>query len=393
MTKIANNAASADDGDTGGDDLSSVISQQFPDKGEQIGYEDDPAGVVMAEFFKRQNGEGSESTDPTSTATADSTDDDASHAASTLSSDATPSGESGDDAPDDTGVHGVSDNEGAPSPTTYNVTVDGQTLALDERAMQEMVALTQWAQNLDPRAAQAMAAVEQGHAVAIGLDEYEAFRAWQAAGQPVTREGAGGRNAPDLDDLDPDTREAVQALMAERDALAAEAQRLSARPDASAVLREQQRIASIAETFDASAAAWGQERGLSDDEMERVYAAAVSAQVIPTLVERDRVLNPVNGQVIRDADYGRVARQALDFALLQDPDLHTRVLNRQVSGAPVATPVVPAVDPVAAKKARAGSLSSAPSASTFTPSRDPRSLTPQERVQAMADDLRASMNA
>jgi parvulin-like peptidyl-prolyl isomerase len=261
-----------------------------------------------------------------------------------------------------------------PAPSVLTIpTPDGGTFDLDVQTAESLLALGAWSQNLAPDVREAFAAIEQGQAVAISRQDYERFAAWSQT-----------QAAEQYDDLDPQVAQRLAALEQEN-------ARLRSQPIVNQhVARTDQAIA----TFDDTAAQYAAQRGLTPDEMSQVFSDAINAGVITSIAESLRTYSPT-GDILRDADYAEVARRAFDFALIQDPDLHTRVLHRAADRNPIATgePTAPAVDPTAIKKARAGSLASAPSAAVSHPPVDPRNMSPEALRAAMTDEIRAAMAA
>ncbi len=263
---------------------------------------------------------------------------------------------------------------------------DGQQHTLDVEGAKELLALAGWANSLPDDIKGAFAAIEQGQAVAIDREEYQGYLTWRQ----TQKAGPGQTTDSDLDDLDPEVARLIAGMQAQIASLSQQQPAQFQQQDYDAQQRIAARAREVEQIAGATVTAYGAERGIEGDELEALYEAALNSGVIPQLAQRNRVLNPVNGQVLREADTATVVRQALDFALVQNPALHTRVLS------PVpardATPSA-AEQATALKKARGSSLASAPSAAITTPPRDPRTMTPQERTSGMADMIRAAQSA
>jgi hypothetical protein len=258
----------------------------------------------------------------------------------------------------------------APAPSTLAVPIPGSdgTFDLDVDTAQRLLGLAAWSENLAPQTREAFAAIETGAAVAISRADYERFAAWQQARQ----------NDPGFDDFDE-----VDPRIAERLArLESENAQLRAQPLAAQYNAQADHATT---TFVETAASYAAARGLSEDEMGRVFQTALNSGVISSFAEQGRTYSPT-GQLVRDADYADVARKAFDFAMLNDPQL------RELAFQPAPTSGSHEPDPTAVKKARAGSLASAPSAAVSTPPVDVRQLSPMDRSKAMADELRAAMS-
>lgn len=268
-----------------------------------------------------------------------------------------------DDAPD------TEDDE--PLAARLSVPIPGtdRTYDVDVDTASRLLSLAAWAENLPAQTREAFAAIETGVAVPISKADYEQFVAWQRM-----RSQGGGDASVDFDDLDDDERRTA-ADIAE---LRAEVDRLRRQPlvDQYTAQTEQATV-----TFVNTAESYAAERGLSEDEMAVVLNYAVEANVIPGIANSLRQYSP-SGQLIRDADYTEVARRAFDFAMVNHPQFRGR------TSAPAAAP---APDPTAIKKARAGSLASAPSAAVTTPPIDVRQMSESDRRNAMAEELRAAM--
>jgi hypothetical protein len=252
-------------------------------------------------------------------------------------------------------------------PEVLRVPIPGsdQTFDLDTATAQQLLGLAAWSENLSPQTREQFAAIEHGAAVAVDRAEFERFRAWQQTNA-----------ADDLDDdLDPRVAQRIAALEAE-------VRQSRAQPQ---VQQHNARAEFATNAFASTAQVYATERGLSEAEMADIFNYAVNAQVIPQIAESMRTYSPT-GQLVIDADYHEVARRAFDFALVSNPNY------RQRAFAQAAPSGSPEPDPTAIKKARAGSLSSAPSAAVSTPPRDPRTMNPSELRTAMADELRAAMS-
>jgi hypothetical protein len=282
------------------------------------------------------------------------------------------------DGDDDAPVQDADDEDESPAPAastpsapaalTVPIPGSDRTFDLDVDTAQRLLGLAAWSENLAPQTREAFAAIETGAAVAISRADYERFAAWQQ-----TQADRGDRF--DDDDLDPRITERLARLESENAQLRAQplAAQYSAQADQATT------------TFVDTAASYAAARGLSEDEMGRVFQTALNSGVIAQFAEQGRTYSPT-GQLVRDADYADVARKAFDFAMLNDPQL------RELAFQPAPTSGSHEPDPTAIKKARAGSLASAPSAAVTTPPVDVRQLSPMDRSKAMADELRAAMS-
>lgn len=267
-----------------------------------------------------------------------------------------------------------------------------QQVTFSEDDLRRLHGLQQWAHGLDPQVAAAFGAIETGQAVAVPRDQFAQFEAWRATGAPAQAGNVANRTVPEwAADLDPEAAQAFAQMQAElavaRQELAAvQQQAVAARqPDIEAAQLEGQRI------FERAQADYAAAHGFTVEQTNDLLDTAVRAGVIPSLVESKREYSP-SGVLVRDADLTIVAKQALDFARLQRPDLAPAGQpSAAVTPAPAAAPTAPAATSqtnVASKKARAASLAAAPSAATQPPGFNPATATPQDRRGAIADYLR-----
>jgi hypothetical protein len=267
------------------------------------------------------------------------------------------------DDPDD-------DDEVAPpaatEPGRLSVPVPGtdQFYDVDVDTAQRLLALAAWAEGLQPQTREAFAAIENGAAVPVSRADYERFLAWSQMDGRDDFDASG--------DDDPTAREVA--------ALRAEVERMRKQP---LVDQYNQTANHATDVFVQSASEYAEARGLSEAEMGEVFQFAINSGVISSMADSMRHYSP-SGQLVRDADYAEVARRAFDFALVSNPQLRDRAMSGSFSGAS-------APDPTAIKKARAGSLASAPSAAVSTPSIDVRQMSEFDRRAAMAEELRSAM--
>lgn len=254
-----------------------------------------------------------------------------------------------------------------PAPARLSVPIPGtdQMYDVDVDTAQKLLGLAAWAEGLQPQTREAFAAIETGAAVPVTRADYERFLAWS---QMQSRD-----DADNFDDDDPTAREVA--------ALRAEVARMRQQPLVEQYNQTADRATNI---FVQTAESYAESRGLSEGEMGEVFQYAINAGVIGSIADSMRQYSPT-GQLVRDADYGEVARRSFDFALVNHPQFRDRALAGPPSGAS-------APDPTAIKKARAGSLASAPSAAVSTPSIDVRQMSDFDRRSAMADELRAAMS-
>lgn len=280
-------------------------------------------------------------------------------------------------------------------PVTFQVPLeDGTTATLTDAQIRGLMGLSGWAHSLPEETRQSFAAIESGRAVAIPREEYELYAAWRNAGgqqQQLTQDDL------DWEDMTPAQQRAFQQLYQQNQQLSQYVQQVQQQPDPRLVQQSTQQIEQRTEQFRQATASWAASRGLDDETREQILRRAIDSGVISTLVQNQRSYNPVNGQVIREADYDLVARQAMDFALTLDPELHQRVVANSLTPQQISSTPPPTQSPgsstraaVESRKARASSLASAPAASVPQPPSDPRQMTPQQRQAAMAAAIAAA---
>lgn len=294
----------------------------------------------------------------------------------------------------------------APVAGGYTWEYNGQPIAFTDEQVQRGLSLSAWAEQLTEPTRAAMGALEAGQAVAIPRADYDQFQAWRNQQERSTRD----RDLAQLD-VDPDV---AQLIAAQRDEIA---QLRGTTSQASMPVAQQPAFGNATANLDATRDAF--DRGISDyvttnglnaEEAQSLINTAIQANIIPSLMQSNATFNPVTGALLRPADIGQVTRQALDFALVQNPALHTAVIGRRNGSAgnpgnpgtplspstltaPSATnPAQPAaLDPVIAKRARASSLASAPSAAAPPAPRATAPRQGQDLVSDIAADIAAAM--
>lgn len=276
--------------------------------------------------------------------------------------------------------------------------VDGeQSQTFDDDTVRQALYTLDWARSLPDEGRAAIAAVTNGQGVVIARADYEAFQQWQAqqsAPQPQQQ------TQPDRDadlralDLEPD---ALAALVKTRDDLDALKSMIAQQaPQEPFVPQDMQQTvnANMDNTvvaFDTAIHQYAENRGMTPQEMELLAGEMVSMNIIPTLAQQMATIHPVTGQVIAPAPVTDVVSQAMDTALLRNPNLWETLMTRAQS-APAAdgsTPPTPAGpvggdDVITAKKARAASVASAPSATTTPAPRRISQMGNQEVVTEIA---------
>jgi len=287
------------------------------------------------------------------------------------------------------------------TPTQYTVTYDGQEVTLSPDDLQRLIALNQWGTSLSPEVREQFGLIEQGRAVALPADEYAAYQAYRALQanrgnqNPNTPAYLQPPAAPDLNDLDDDTRAYILQVQAERDQAAATANTYQEQLVQAAVPQHNQAIEARAALIDQAMGKYAQANGLDDETVGQLMNTAVQAGVITSIAHGLQHYSP-SGVLVQDADWDRVTEMALNFGRLSRPDL-LDASTFQPAHTPPPPPVPPAPSPadthVATKKAFASSLASAPSAATTPPAMDPRNLAPQDQRSYIAQLLRERTDA
>lgn len=257
------------------------------------------------------------------------------------------------------------------SPSTF--TVDNHDYTSAE--IQSMQKLRDWGNSLTPELRSTIAALESGQAGAIPADEWHRYQAWK------TTQGKQQQQQPDiLDGLDDDQIAYVRQL---------EQQVTQARqPDPTLVAQHQQQLKAGTDQWVLSyvnaAKSWGDERGLTEQQVSELSDYAVSQGVFKSFAEAEREYHPVNGTVMRDADPASVTVKALNFALASDPGLYTQIAERQLTQASRAQATLQADTAVSQKKARSASLAAAPSQASVT--------VPTDVTKLNRDELKSGMS-
>src|SRR5690606_32273796 len=168
-------------------------------------------------------------------------------------------------------------------------------------------------------------------------------------------------------------------------------------------LRSAERVLlSLHDALPISLQEYAQTRGLTAEEAEALMATAVQAEVIPLFMQQYAVRNPVTGALLQYPDMRKVTEAALDFALTQHPNLHEKVIAaRQNKATPTAGATPSQPEPaqseedrkVAAKKARAASLATAPSGAVAPPPATVKSMSEHDRIMAMAREIEQALAA
>lgn len=260
---------------------------------------------------------------------------------------------------------------------------DGSTHDLDVQSAQGLLALASWAQ-ANQQHAPAFAAIEQGQAIAVSRADYEAFQAWQSTRSTPSKATEDAYDT--LAEVDPEAAAEFKRLRDENARLTAEHNA----PAQQTAWQRQQLEAQMSNSereFLTASASWAQENGVDEDTADRLLRKAVELKVVGGFVAAGQTINPANGQVLVPARMETVARQSLDFALATEPELFNQVATRRAGTSTADTSHVTddaRRDAIGAKKARAASLSSTPSASVALPAKDVTKMTDSEHTAAIS---------
>jgi hypothetical protein len=279
---------------------------------------------------------------------------------------------------------------------------NGQTTSITQDQAVQLLGLAQWASDLPAETRAQFAAIETGDAVAIPRDQYEAFRTFLVSQQnptpqqrPSTQPQYQQPASPNLPPPDEYADDTTKALYAEVQRLSQVVQQQTQQQTyqqqaAQAAQIQQQWQAHVEErgrvfeeTFDTIATNYG----LAEQEVVRALDFAAESLLVAQVNKELTQINPVTGQIIREADPKQVAQITFERALHMIPELRQRVIDAEVQRRIDAEQN----EHVNAKRSRAASLATAPSAATTTPNRDVRQMAPQELEAAIAAELRAAM--
>lgn len=295
-------------------------------------------------------------------------------ATSTVQEQTPPSGTTPADAGQDPASAGSdvgdADDKATPSDGSFVATLnDGQEVTLTLEQLQGLVELGGWAQALPNEQRAQIAQVTEGRGQVVDTGELERFRAWQQTNRPAAQ--------PDtsfLEDLDPEARAYVQRLQTD----AARAQELESRPTPAQSADAIYELQRGEMEFRSGANQWMESRGLDAESGGQLFERMLHTGAIQAFMPKFTRRHAITGEQV-GVDYQGLARAALDFTLVQDPELHSKVLTSAAAPPRQTTP--PAL---AQKISRASSLATAPSASVSQPPTDPARMTPQEQNAGMA---------
>src|SRR5690606_23292035 len=236
--------------------------------------------------------------------------------------------------------------------------------------VERALSLMAWAENLPQQTRDAIGMIESGQAVVIPRADYDQFVAWRNQ-QDKSQRDADLSNL----DVDPDVAKLISELRDKVATLEAQQQQQGG-VDPQYQAQANAELSALNREIAAAQHEYAQTRGLTAEEAEALMATAVQAEVIPIFMQQYAVRNPVTGALLQYPDMRKVTEAALDFALTQHPNLHEKVIAaRQNKATPTAGATPSQPEPaqseedrkVAAKKARAASLATAPSGAVAPP--------------------------
>lgn len=272
------------------------------------------------------------------------------------------SGDAGDD-----GGSGDSSPASPDSPAAapIRVTVGDQDYDVSNAEVAQLIELNNWMNSLPRETLAAWGGIQEGTHVALSREEYAKLTAQPAAPTtPLPPPASTAPTRPDLSYLDDDARAYIERLEATQPAVPTTP---TATPDAGPspadiaayaqhqaerTVANRQRIGEITTEY-------ATKYELTPEQIERLNQVTSELGVVPTIAQRHAVYSPT-GQLIREADIGEVVREAYAIAMASDPSLRQvhedMIYNQRLAATQAAN------DVVNGKKALAGSLASAPSA-------------------------------
>jgi hypothetical protein len=298
-------------------------------------------------------------------------------------------------------------------PEVFHVKLsNGYELDITPQQIESLIALDQWAANLDPNLRHAYAEIAAGNAVAIPLDFAREFVEWKRNGgvqQQAPQTPPANNLADKLQFVDPEVAEILHQQQAEIAALKATVpnqQTVSVpmyRHDPTVAAQQQlhqQRSAIAIQTLESFAAA----NGLSEPEIAEVANKIVSLQMIPEIYRQNTVYAP-NGQPLQEPTFDQVMATAVQYATTLLPHINQKIAansqQRQQSQSqpnPQLNPQIQAQTPISSnpvqnnvvplKKARSSSLAAAPSTNASTPQKAVSALSPDELTAEIAAFIR-----
>lgn len=265
---------------------------------------------------------------------------------------------------------GIDPTSGAPVAQRY-----------DDKFVQDAIHIRRWADALSDDLRYALGAVESGQAVAIDRADYDQFQAWR---NQQTR----GQRDTDLArlDVEPEVAKVIADLRDEVASLRGGNQLPPQQQQPAYNPAITQATTQAIDTYKAA-------RQLSQDETNALVNNAAQSGIIGFYQQQGQVVNPATGMILAPADPASVMYKALDYALTQNPALHAAVVARTQTPPPLtgqpdqaAAPNATVTD-ISAKRARAASLSAAPSAAVTPSPRTVLQMTDQQRIEGIAGEI------
>jgi hypothetical protein len=250
---------------------------------------------------------------------------------------------------------------------------NGNVVEVDELSARHLLALASWADSLDRNHAAALKAVGDGEAAVIPVSDFQRFQAWQQS-------QASRQNVDPFSDamLEPEQEAELRRLRALEQQLAQQQQQPRPQPVTDINARRDE--------FVSAANAWREAHGLNEDDAADLLGYAVRSGVVAQFARDARVVAP-DGTVLIEADPIDVVNKSLNFALASNPDMQQSLIEQQQREFRQRAESQ-RDDAVSRKKANASSLAAAPAAATQQLTADPRTMTLNERLQAMAEDIK-----
>jgi hypothetical protein len=241
-----------------------------------------------------------------------------------------------------------------------NVEIDGQDYEINQEQAAYLLQMNSWIEQVPVAIKEQWAGIQDGTHVAITQEQLAQF---QAAQQAASATPAVSPNRPDIDDLDDDTAAYIRELEGRAQPVSQQPPTIDQGPSpqemqAAATAQANERVRLNA-TIGEVTAAYAEEYGLDEAQVQRLQQVTSELGVVPAIQRRHRVYSPT-GQMIRDADFGTVVKEAYGVAMSTDPEL-SKAHAEHIYQARLAQESE-ANRAVAAKKGRAGSLAAAPSA-------------------------------
>lgn len=295
-------------------------------------------------------------------------------------------------------------------PATLKVTIPGnpEPWEMDQAQALYLLGINTWVTGQPDIVKQQWAGIEHGTHTAVPNPDWQSYQAWVQAGRPAPQAAPAPQPPvkPDLTMLDDATVQYIQSLEARQQPVQqgqpVPATLPQAQPDyapqpqqyqqpqqtAQQIQQQVDRQTMITRNLDAAVAAITTRYGLQPDQVAYLDRVTSAMNIVPQIAANKQVKSPT-GTIISDAPMQEVFEEAFEIAMATDAQLKPLrenmivqqhlAINGDTLGA------------VARKKANAGSLAAAPSAAVPGRNLDPRTMTPQQRHEAMIQELGAEM--